>query len=202
MTDIKTQKRWDSTARFFDIMGGFGPEKRWYPFKKKLFSQMEGRILFVAAGTGLDFATFPPDQTIVALDISPEMIKRAQKRAATYHGTIDLHVMDVHAMTFLDHAFDQIYTSCTFCSVPEPVAGLMALKRVLKPGGPLRMFEHTGSHLFPFGLLLDLTNPLWRSIGPNVNRDTVANVQQAGFKNIQVTNHFLDVVRSIEAVAP
>ncbi|MBF0587937.1 MAG: class I SAM-dependent methyltransferase [Magnetococcales bacterium] len=200
--DIKTQQRWDRAAKYFDLMGGFGPEKRWRPYKEALFAPMSGRILFLAAGTGLDFTHFPAGQKIVAIDISPEMIKRAKKRADSYPGQIELLLMDVHEMEFPDGHFDQIYTSCTFCSVPDPVRGLEALKRVIKPGGALRMFEHTGSRIFPFRQILNLTNPLWSSIGPDVNRNTVANVQQAGFQQVRVNNHFLDVVRSIEAIAP
>jgi hypothetical protein len=41
-----------------------------------------------------------------------------------------------------------------------------------------------------------------RRIGPEINRDTPANVRAAGFENIRVTNIFLDVVRTIEATAP
>ena len=39
-------------------------------------------------------------------------------------------------------------------------------------------------------------------IGPEVNRDTVSNVQAAGFDIRKVTNIFLDVVKTIEATAP
>ena len=197
--DDMTRERWDRSAAFFDLMAAFGPEKRWFPFKKALFSQMQGNILFLAIGTGLDIPAFPDNQEITAIDISPRMIERAKQRASCYQGQLTVRVMDVHQMDFPDHHFDQIYTSCTFCSVPDPVAGLVALKRVLKPEGCLRMFEHTGSHVFPFGTMLDIMNPLFRQIGPDINRDTVANVQKAGFQQVQVTNLFLDVVKTIKA---
>jgi hypothetical protein len=73
---------------------------------------------------------------------------------------------------------------------------------VLKPGGMLYMFEHTGSRLFPFNLMLNIMTPLWRPIGPEMNRDTVANVRKAGFEIRQVNNIYLDVVKTIIATSP
>ena len=69
-------------------------------------------------------------------------------------------------------------------------------------GGKLAMFEHTGSRVFPFNVMLNLMNPVARHIGPEINRDTVSNVRAAGFEITRVTNIFLDVVKTIEATAP
>jgi ubiquinone/menaquinone biosynthesis C-methylase UbiE len=202
MTDTGTRKKWDSAAGLYDVIGAYGPEKRWAPPKSRLFSGMAGNILFLAVGTGLDIASFPPGKEITGIDISPKMLARAGPRAAAYPGKLGLQVMDVHEMEFPDASFDQIYTSCTFCSVPDPVKGLAALRRVLKPGGYLGMFEHTGSRCFPFNAMLNLMNPVARHIGPEINRDTVSNVREAGFEITKVTNIFLDVVKTIEATAP
>ena len=202
MSDLGTQRKWDAAASLYDVMGGFGPERRWRAAKRRLFSGIEGHILFLAVGTGLDIPCFPLAKRIVGIDISPKMLEKARPRAEAYRGQITLKQMDVHEMDFADASFDQVYSSCTFCSVPEPVQGLKALRRVLKPGGNLGMFEHTGSHYFPFNLMLNLMNPVCRILGPEINRDTVANVRAAGFKIDKVTNVYLDVVKTIEATAP
>jgi ubiquinone/menaquinone biosynthesis C-methylase UbiE len=196
--DESTKDKWDFSSSFYDLLA-YGPERRWAPYKRDLFANMRGKVLFVAVGTGQDIPFFPPGRDIVGIDISPRMLAKAQTRAARYSGSLDLRVMDVHALAFRHHSFDQIVTSCTFCSVPNPVAGLTALRRVLKEGGMLYMFEHTGSRIFPFNLLLDVMTPLWKPIGPEMNRDTVANVEKAGFQILQVNNIFLDVVKTIIA---
>ncbi len=200
--DLVTKQKWDAAARSFDFMNAHGTEKRWAPWKQEFFSPMQGKVLFVAVGTGLDLSFFPPHQDIVGIDISSKMLEKAQARAALYPGQLELKEMDVHELTFPEGTFDQVFTSCTFCSVPDPVRGLEALRRVLKPGGELHMFEHTGSRYFPFSLVLNLMTPLARKVGPEMNRDTVANVQRAGFTVKQVKNVFLDVVKTIVAVAP
>ncbi len=200
--DVVTRRKWDRAAKSFDLMNGFGPEKRWAPAKLELFSKMEGRILFLAVGTGLDIQFFPPGRDIVGIDISPRMLEKAAPKAAAYEGKLDLQEMDVHDLSFEDGSFDQVFTSCTFCSVPDPVRGLESLRRVLRPGGELRMFEHTGSRIFPISTMLRLMTPLTRRIGPELDRDTPANVARAGFEVQEVRNIYLDVVRTIFAKSP
>ncbi len=200
--DIVTRSKWDKAAKYFDLMNAGGPEKRWGPVKRDLFSKMKGRILFLATGTGLDIQFFPPGQNIVGIDISPLMLEQASDKAASYDGTIALEEMDVHDLRFDDASFDQVFTSCTFCSVPDPVHGLQSLRRILKPGGELRMFEHTGSRVPPFKWMLDLLTPLARKLGPDLNRDTSHNVERAGFVVHEVRNIYLDVVKTIFATAP
>lgn len=199
MVDTATQKKWDKAAPLFDLMAGAGAEKRWEPFKRALFSKMDGRVLFAALGTGLDIAVFPPGQNITAIDISPKMLEVAAARIDAYPGDLQAEVMDVHELTFDDDSFDQIFTSCTFCSVPNPIAGLQSLKRVLRPGGDMHMFEHTGSRYYPFKVMMHLMTYATRKIGPDMNRTTVTNVRAAGFEVLEVNNLFLDVVKTIHA---
>ena len=100
--DTATQGKWDRTARIFDFMTGRGPERRWGPAKRRLFAHMQGRILFLALGTGLDIESFPPGQAITAIDISPEMLAKAAPRVAAYDGDIEARVMDVHELDMDD----------------------------------------------------------------------------------------------------
>jgi len=204
MTDSATREKWDRASRSLDLMAAFGPEWRWRPAKQQLFERMkpDAGILFLALGTGLDIACFPAAMSITAIDISPKMLKLAEKRVAAYPGNLTAQVMDVHDMAFTPESFDQVFTSCTFCSVPQPVDGLKALHRVLKPGGELHMFEHTGSRLFPFSLMMKLMSPLASRFGPELDRDTVANVRAAGFEITGVNHVFLDTVKTIHAVKP
>ncbi len=201
--DLVTKGKWDRASRNFDLMAGRGPERRWAPFKREFFARMrpEARILFLAVGTGLDVPCFPPERDIVGIDISDRMLEKARSRSDRYRGRLELRQLDVHEMDFPAAHFDQIFTSCTFCSVPDPVRGLLALHRVLKPGGELHMFEHTGSRWFPFNLVMHTMTPLSRRFGPEMNRDTVGNVLAAGFQIRDVKHLYLDVVKTIHAVS-
>jgi ubiquinone/menaquinone biosynthesis C-methylase UbiE len=200
--DASTRAKWDRAAETFDLMSSRGPEWRWGPAKRQFFSAMQGKILFLAVGTGLDSPFFPTGLEITGIDISPRMLEKAGPRVDAYEGTIELHAMDVHDLSFDAGTFDQVFTSCTFCSVPDPVAGLESLRRVLKPGGELRMFEHTGSRWFPFNVMMNVMTPLSRRVGPEMNRPTVENVRRAGFRIREVKHIYLDVVKTITAEAP
>jgi ubiquinone/menaquinone biosynthesis C-methylase UbiE len=204
--DASTERKWDRAASRFDLMAGLGPERRWRPIKRELFSHMgAGKILFVAVGSGLDFERFPPGRDILGIDISRRMLENAERRAARYRasgGTVELRRADVEQLDLPDESFDQAFTSCTFCSVARPIEGLREIFRILRPGGDLYMFEHTGSRYFPFNLLLDVMTPLSRRFGPDLNRPTVENVVRAGFELREVRNYFLDVVKTIYAVRP
>jgi ubiquinone/menaquinone biosynthesis C-methylase UbiE len=197
--DAQTQRKWDKAARSFDLFA-FADDRRLGPAKQRLFARMRGETLMVAAGTGNDFQFFPPGNHVIAIDISEKMLERAQAKAAAYRGSIELRHMDVCRLDFPAASFDTVATACTFCSVPRPVAGLRELHRVLKPGGRILMFEHVRSAIGPLGIMMDLLTPLSRRFGPDLNRDTVGNVQKAGFRLTRIENVYLDVIKSIEAV--
>jgi ubiquinone/menaquinone biosynthesis C-methylase UbiE len=192
------QGRWDKASGTYDLFSR-GAEKRWKAAKCESLSHVRGRVLFLAVGTGLEVPFFPPRLDITGVDISWGMLRRARPRAEQYQGVFRLAQSDAEHLAFRGDTFDTIVTACTFCSVPDPVAGLRELRRVLKPGGELRMFEHTGSRWFPFNLMLHVMTPITRNFGPELNRDTVSNVRRAGFHVRSIRNVYLDVVKIIVA---
>jgi len=199
--DLAAQAKWNRTSRTYGLLT-WGEEHRFGVAKQRLFAEMEGRCLMLAAGTGADFPHFPPGLTITAIDISPGMIEHARTRAATYQGSLTLQVMDVQDLKFADATFDTVVTSCTFCSVPDPLRGLRELYRCLKPGGRLLMFEHVRSRVGPIAVMQDVMTLITSRIGPDMNRDTVNNVVRAGFELRREDNVYLDVVKAIKARRP
>jgi len=197
--DTETERKWDKASANFDFLT-FGDDHRLGPHKRRLFAKMRGATLMVAAGTGNDFRFFPSGQSIIAIDISRKMLERAAQKAAAYQGSLELRQMDVTQLEFPDNTFDTLITVGTFCSVPRPIAGLRELHRVLKPEGQILMFEHVRSRIGPLGIMLDLMTPLSRRLGPDLNRDTVGNVQKAGFRIRREETVYLDIVKIIEAL--
>ena len=196
---LSDRAKWNRAATAYDSLAARASERRWAAFKREAFRGMAGRVLFLSTGTGLDFQFFPSGRTIAALDVSERMLSKAAVRARRYGGTLTLHQMDVCNLGFRDGCFDQAYTSCTFCSVSDPLAGLSELKRVLRPGGLLRMFEHTASSLAPLNAMLHACTAVTARFGPAMNRPTVDTAERAGFEIVNVQNCYLDVLKFVEA---
>lgn len=196
--DVFCQTKWERISRTYDWTT-WADARRFGVAKQRLFSAMQGRCLMVAAGTGTDFRYFPPGLNITAIEISPGMLTRAQRRAVEYGGHLQLELVDVQELPYADATFDTVATSCTFCSVPDPLRGLRELFRCLKPRGRLLMFEHVRSRIGPIAILQDCMTVVTCRFGPAMNRDTVANVLRAGFELCRETNVYLDVVKAIEA---
>ena len=187
---------WEKRARFYDLFEG--SDLRRGHAKAELFRRMEGHVLFVAVGTGLDVKHFPPNLEIVAIDISDEMLRRADPRCRAYKGNLRLVQGDALTLSFPDESFDTVVTSCTMCSVPNPRSALEELYRVLRPGGKLLMFEHMRSRNPILGFALDLMTLWTRLGGTEMNRRTLENTTAANFRITKVESVFLDIILAIE----
>ncbi|MEE8349630.1 MAG: class I SAM-dependent methyltransferase, partial [Acidobacteriota bacterium] len=147
----------------------------------------------------LDFALFPPDLDIVAIDFSPRMVEQAKLKAAQYPGHLEVVEANVEELEFPDESFDTVVTSCTFCSVPDPVQGLKEAHRILRPDGQMLMFEHVRPGNFLLGAMMDVMTPIVRKTGPELNRPTADNLRRAGFRITREFNVYLDMVKLFEA---
>lgn len=193
--------KWDHAAKSFDFMNS-GIEVRYGEDKREWFLRSSGKTLLVAVGTGIDIQYFKAGQFLVGIDISEKMLDKAKEKRASHAAHTHLIRADVQRLGFADDAFDSVVTSCTFCSVPDPVLGLKELLRVIKPGGKLLMFEHVRSDIFWMGPMLDLLTKVSRKVGPDLNRRTRENVIAAGFRLVREVNVYLDMVKLFEAVKP
>ncbi|MEW6252627.1 MAG: class I SAM-dependent methyltransferase [Planctomycetota bacterium] len=189
---------WDRRARLYDLCEA--SELRRGPHKAALFRHMSGRVLFVGVGTGVDIRHFRPGREIVAIDISEEMLRRARVRAEAYRGSLTLVRMDAMQLSFPAASFDTVATSCTMCSVPDPLRAFREFHRVLRPGGKLLMFEHVRSRNPVLGRALDLMTLWTRRRGTEMNRDTLANAKAAGFCITQIESAYLDIILAVHAV--
>lgn len=194
--------RYNRAARFYDREQSM-MERLAGRWREELWSKLPaGSVLEVGVGTGINMRFYPPERAIVAVDIADKMLARAEQRAKSLGVDVELRQMDVQALQFGDASFDSAVGTFVFCSVPDPVAGLREVRRVLKPGGTLLLLEHVRLGNPVLAKLMDAVNPLAvRLSGANVNRRTVENVQAAGFEIGEVATKARGLVKLIVATA-
>ena len=99
------------------------------------------KILVNGIGTGLDIPFLPDDGCYIGTDITPAMLKRAQKRAQDSALNISFQVADSQALPFEDDSFDAVIMHLILAVVPKPTLALQEATRVLKPGGKIYLFD-------------------------------------------------------------
>lgn len=70
---------------------------------------------------------------MVAIDLSPGMLRFAQARVHESAADLELREMDVQHLEFGLAFFDAVVATFVSCSVPCPVVGLNEFHRVLQP---------------------------------------------------------------------
>ena len=109
------------------------------------FPEVSGRrrvVLDVGCGTGVSAFAFKgafPDDDVVGLDISPQMVRIARRRDADDACTFLLG--DACRLPFADASVDVVAGHSFLYLVPDRAGALREIRRVLRPGGRLVLLE-------------------------------------------------------------
>ncbi|MFL5887063.1 MAG: class I SAM-dependent methyltransferase [Thermoleophilaceae bacterium] len=158
-----------------------GGDKQW----RALFDGMSGRVIDIGPGSGVGFAFYPSAVSEV-LAVEPEPYMRTQAEQAAANAPVKVRVVDGLAdkLPAEDDSFDVGVTGRVLCSVPDQAAALREIRRVLRPGGELRFFEHVVATKAPLAAAQRGADRLFwtRAMGGcHTSRDTVAELERAGF---------------------
>ena len=153
--------------------------------RQRLVEGLAGRVVEVGAGNGRNFVYYPAAVTAVVA-VEPEPTLRAL--AEGVERSVPVTVLDgvAEALPFAAGEFDAAVVSLVLCSVPDQGQALAEIRRVLRPGGELRFYEHVIPQRHPKRGLFraaDATG-LWPKLaaGCHLARDTAAAIAAAGFE--------------------
>jgi len=154
--------------------------------REKVVPLAHGRVLEVGIGTGLNLAHYDKAKVeqIVGLDPALDMHRLARKRMLRAGLAVELVGLSAERIPLEDAGFDTVLMTYTLCSIPDPVAALKEMRRMLKPGARLVFCEHGASPDPGVRRWQDRLTPLWSRIGGgcHLNRDIPALLREAGFR--------------------
>lgn len=155
-------------------------------WRAELLRELDGEVLEVGAGTGLNIPYYP--RTLPRLVLSepdPHMrSKLCQRVRAEHWDRADVLDASLEELPLQDDGFDAVVGTLVLCSVPRLDRALSEIHRVLRPGGRFLFLEHVAAEDRPQRLKWQhRVEPLWRRVSGNchLTRRTREAILAAGF---------------------
>lgn len=144
-----------------------------------------GRVLEVGVGTGLNMPYYDKTRVsrIIALDPALALHPLARERIAQAGLDVELLALSAEKIPLPDASVDTVLMTYTLCTIPDPLAALKEMRRVLAPGGRLLYCEHGRAPDASVRRWQERLQPLWGKVagGCHLGRDIPALLQEAGF---------------------
>jgi ubiquinone/menaquinone biosynthesis C-methylase UbiE len=192
----------DAVADHVDQMDGSSFVNRLLTarYRRRLFADADGRVLDVACGTGTNLQYLPESVDYCGIDLSPEMLDRAQKRFDRLERGETLLEVDAQNLEFDDDSFDTVISSMSTCMFPEPVPALNEMNRVCKPDGRILLLEHGRSSNGLVARVQDWrADERYRKMGCRWNQEPLAVVSPSELEVLDATTGTLGTITAIEA---
>jgi ubiquinone/menaquinone biosynthesis C-methylase UbiE len=153
-------------------------------YRRAAVAAAHGRVLEIGVGSGLNFPLYGKQvEFVYGIDPSPRLLSIARRRAAASGIPVELVLGSATAIPLADDAVDTVVMTWTLCSIPDPLAALREMRRVLKPDGNLCFVEHGLSPEPGVERWQHRLTPPWRRIagGCHLDRKMDDLIRQAGF---------------------
>jgi ubiquinone/menaquinone biosynthesis C-methylase UbiE len=152
--------------------------------RRRVLAELAGRVVELGAGDGANFALYPETVgEVVAIEPEPRFREQAQDAAGDAPVPVRVLPGTAEALPLEDESVDAVVASLVLCTLPSPQQALAEARRVIRPGGELRFYEHVHAGQQPLrGILADRSR-IWPTIGGGCHptRDTLQAIETAGF---------------------
>jgi ubiquinone/menaquinone biosynthesis C-methylase UbiE len=165
------------------------------PLRERVCAGLSGEVVELGFGSGTNLPFYPATVSRVqAVEPADLAWRLAADRLAASAVPVERAGTDGQRLPFADDSADAALVTFTLCTVPDPVAALREVHRVLVPGGRLHFLEH--------GLAPDAAVRRWqRRVEPvqkrlaggcHLTRPIVELVEQGGFTVETVDEFYLE----------
>jgi ubiquinone/menaquinone biosynthesis C-methylase UbiE len=129
-------------------------------------------------------STRPAVEVVYGVDPSPLLLAMARRQAAAVRFPVILERASAERLPVADRSVDTVVVTWSLCSIPEPVAALREMWRVLKVGGELLFVEHGRAPDPGVRACEDRLTPAWKRVagGCQLNRQMDELIEAEGFR--------------------
>ena len=143
MDDKSIIKSYKRVSSFYDYT--FGAVFK--PGQKKLVSMMEctstDKVLEIGIGTGTSYSYYPEETSVIGIDISPDMLKKARNHIeSNCLKNKSVVMMNGEQLQFPDNSFDKVVGMYVVSVTQNPDLLIKEMKRVCKPNGDIYLVNH------------------------------------------------------------
>ena len=125
------------------IVSGVGGMKTTYPLRERVCDGLEGEVVEIGFGSGVNVPFYPDSvRRVAAVEPADVGWKLAARRLRASSVPVERSGLDGQSLPFEDASFDTALSTWTMCTIPDIEQALAELRRVLKPGGTLHFVEH------------------------------------------------------------
>jgi ubiquinone/menaquinone biosynthesis C-methylase UbiE len=152
--------------------------------RKRALAGLWGRVIEVGAGDGLNFSFYPEAVTeVIAVEPEDHLRELATEKAKSAPVPVRVVPGLADRLPAEDASVDAGVASLVLCSVPDQARALAELRRVIRPGGELRFYEHVRADSSGHARLQRTVDVVWPHLGGgcHLSRDTLASIERSGF---------------------
>jgi ubiquinone/menaquinone biosynthesis C-methylase UbiE len=154
--------------------------------REKIVPLALGDVLEIGFGSGLNLPFYDTQKVRKIWGLEPSEGMRRKAQSMVDASNLDVEFIDLpgESIPLVANSVDTVLVTYTLCTIPDAIAALEEMRRVLKPDGSLLFCEHGIAPDESVRRWQHRLNPAWSRIagGCNMNRDIPDLIAKGGFE--------------------
>lgn len=163
------------------------------PLRRRVCAGLRGEVVEIGFGSGHNVPFYPREVTrVLAVEPADLAWRLADARIAASPVAVERSGLDGQRLTLGDESVDTALVTFSLCTIPDVLAALAEVRRVLRPEGTVHFVEHG---LAPDGDVRRWQrrlDPIQKRLagGCHLTREPVALLEAAGFAIVEVDQFY------------